>query len=106
MNGYLNNSVKMSAERILLRGPSHPQFENDAHKIASAVFALVDDTPATPGWITDIGAAVDFQYYFEELLAAGPESLINMPVPALKTRGKVRQLCDVLKVPTREEPEA
>lgn len=98
-----NQSVKISVDRILLHGPGHPMFENDAHKVAKFLFYLLDDTPSTADWVSEVGACADLQHYFDALFQPAEGQQVGEPIPAMDTRGKVRALCDVLEVPIQDK---
>lgn len=102
--GYLATpSVRLSCRRILEWGGNSPMLANDAMKVAAAMLPYLDETPVDEKWLQSVGAVADMEACFEELFAATEGYQVGDPVPRLSTRGLVRALCAVLRVPVREE---
>lgn len=101
------DSTRLSIERILKFGADHPQFENDAKKVAMALRPFLDRIPTAPQWLHDIGITDDdFESHFKDLFTVPATHKEGEPVPKLATRGAVRALCAVLRIPIREGGEA
>lgn len=97
-------SVRISCKRILKYLDDSPQLAFDAEKVAMAMMPYLDDTEATQEWMIEIGAIADMEHYFEELFTVPSGYTEGQPVPKLATRGAVRALCSVLRIPIKEKP--
>lgn len=93
----LNDSVVLSAQRIVRFGEDHPMFVDDAKKLAEAISMFVDVTEADAAWVAKTGIAkLDFLEKFELLFGDRFEE--GAVAPGLSTRGRVRVLCEALRI--------
>lgn len=95
-----SESVRVSCMRILYWDSDYPQFENDAKKIAAALLPYLDETPIDSGWLSACCDDMqDAEERLHKLFEFPAEAVLGMPAPRLATRGAVRALCAVLRIP-------